>query len=69
MHGDSYRHSTGYRLWQQTSIEISVADPAPEPDPYVIGPPRAGSVSQRYKSGSIYHRAKIVRKILIPTVL
>ncbi len=27
------------------------------------------SVSQRYRSGSFYHQAKIVRKTLIPTVL
>jgi hypothetical protein len=35
--------------------------------PYVFG--RPGSVSQRYGSGSFYHKAKIVRKTLIPTVL
>jgi hypothetical protein len=29
----------------------------------------AGSISERYGSGSFYHQAKIVRKILIPTVL
>ncbi len=42
---------------------LSVADP----DPYVFGPPVSGSLSQR--CGSFYHNAKIIRKILIPTVL
>ncbi len=54
----------------------SVADPDP-PDPHVFGPPRSGSgsTSQRYRSGScsgsgsFYHRANIVRKTLIPTIL
>ncbi len=38
---------------------------------YVFGPPGSGfrSVSQRYGSGSFYHRAKIVRNTMIPTVL
>jgi hypothetical protein len=48
-------------------------DPNPNPDPpdpHVFGPPRSGSgsTSQRYGSGSFYHHAKIVRKILIPTI-
>jgi hypothetical protein len=49
----------------------SVADP----DPHVFGPPGSGSTSQRYGSGScsgsgsLYHRAKIVRKTLIHTIL
>jgi hypothetical protein len=51
----------------------SVADPDPNPDPYVFGPPgyRSGSISQRHGSGSgsFYHQTKIVRKTLIPTVL
>ncbi len=38
-----------------------------------FGPPRSGSVSQRYwsgsGSGSFHHQAKIVRKTLNPTVL
>jgi hypothetical protein len=38
-------------------------------DPYVFGPPRSGSISQRYGSGSFHHQAKIVRKTLIPIVL
>jgi hypothetical protein len=39
----------------------SVADPDPDPpDPHFFGPPG---------SGSFYHRAKIVRKTLIPTIL
>jgi hypothetical protein len=45
----------------------SVADP--NPDPHVFGPPGSGSTSQRYGSGSFYHRAKIVRKTLIPIIL
>ncbi len=40
---------------------------------HVFWPPGSGSVSQRYGSssgsGSIYHQAKIVGKILIPNVL
>ncbi len=44
--------------------ETSVADP----DPYISGPSGSGSISQRYGSLSFYHQAKIVRKILIPTV-
>ncbi len=47
-------------------VQTSVADPAPNPDPsapYVcFGPPGFGS-------GSSYHQAKKVRKILIPTVV
>jgi hypothetical protein len=39
--------------------ESSVADPDPW-DPYVFEPPG---------SGSFYHKANIVRKTLIPTVL
>jgi hypothetical protein len=34
-----------------------VADLDPE-DPYVIGPPGSGSISQRYGSGSFYHQAE-----------
>jgi hypothetical protein len=38
-------------------------------DPYVLGIPGSGSVSQRYGSGSFdYYQAKIVRKTLISTV-
>jgi hypothetical protein len=48
----------------------SVADPDPDPpDPHVLGPPGSGSTSQRYRSGSFYHHAKIVRKTLIPTIM
>ncbi len=48
-----------------TSLLSSVADPDPNPDPdppdpHVFGPPG---------SGSFYHRTKIVRKTLIPTML
>ncbi len=42
---------------------ISVADPNPDPpDPHVFGPPGSGS-------GSFCHKARIVRKTLIFTVL
>ncbi len=49
----------------------SVADPDPNPDPRVFGPPGSGSgsISQRSGSGSFYHSAIIVRKTLIYTVL
>ncbi len=49
----------------------SVADPDPNPEPHVFGPPGSGSTGQRYGSGSrlFYHHAKIVRKTLIPTIL
>jgi hypothetical protein len=43
---------------KMTMIKSSVADPDPNPDPHVFGPPG---------SGSLYHQAKIVRKTLIPT--
>jgi hypothetical protein len=33
--------------------------PTPDPDPHVFGPPG---------SGSFYHKAKIIRKTLIPTL-
>ncbi len=50
--------------------KASVADTDPS-DPYVLGPPGSGSgsASQRYGSGFFYHQAKIVRQILIPTLL
>ncbi len=53
----------GYTLL--SFLAISVADP----DPHLFGPPGSGSSSQRYgsESGSFYHRAKIVRKTLIPS--
>jgi hypothetical protein len=47
-------------------VVSSVADPGPS-DPYVFGPPGSGSICQRYGSGSFYHKAKLVRKTLIPT--
>jgi hypothetical protein len=46
-----------------TVVSTSVADPDTQ-DPDVFGPPRSGSISQRY--GSFHHQAKIVRKTLIP---
>jgi hypothetical protein len=52
---------------EKTAFCACVAEPK---DPYVFGPPGAGSVSQSYGSGSgsFYHQAKIARKTLIPTV-
>ncbi len=55
---------------KKASIISSVVDP----DSYVFGfvcfrPPGSGSVSQMCGSGSFYHKAKIVRKTLTPTVL
>jgi hypothetical protein len=38
------------------------------PDPYVFGPPGSGTISTRYGSGSFFE-AKIVRKLLLSTVL
>jgi hypothetical protein len=40
-----------------SSLKIGVGNPNPEPDPdpqdpHVFGPPRSGSISQRYGSGS-----------------
>jgi hypothetical protein len=42
-----------------------------DPDPHVFGPLGSGSISQNYGSGfgSFYHRAKIIRKTSIPTIL
>ncbi len=50
-------------------MRTSVADPDPS-DPYVFGPPGAGSgsISQWYGFGS-YHQAKLVRKTLVPTAM
>jgi hypothetical protein len=56
-------------LVQRRRVGSIVADPHPDPDPYVFGPP--GSVSYKYGSGSrsFNHQAKIVRKpALISTV-
>jgi hypothetical protein len=52
----------------------SVLDPDPNPDPpdpRVFWPPGSGSTSQRNGSGSgsFYHHAKIITKILNPTTL
>jgi hypothetical protein len=56
------------------SLTSSVPDSNPNPDPpdpHVFGPPGSGPIGQRYgsgsgsESGSFYHQAKIVRKILI----
>jgi hypothetical protein len=51
----------GAPLWSLGRVKdiTSVANPDP-PDPHVFGPPG---------SGSFCHRAKIVRKTLIPTIL
>jgi hypothetical protein len=51
---------------------VADLDPNPDPpDPHVFGPPgyRSRSITQRYGSGSFYNHAKIVRKMLIPTIL
>jgi hypothetical protein len=61
----------GVNLQEEANVSnlvISVANPDP-PDPHVFGPPGYGSTRQRYGSGSFYHRAKIVRKTFIPTIL
>jgi hypothetical protein len=54
-------------------LNDNIGDPDPHPDPYVFGPfvSDSGSVSHKYGSGSgsFHHQAKIVRKILIYTVL
>jgi hypothetical protein len=60
---------TGGAAEQKKIAIISVADPDPNPDPYVFGPPGSGSVSQRYRSRAFFHQAKLVRKSLVPTVL
>jgi hypothetical protein len=47
-----------------STLEHSVADPDPNPDPYAFGPlgSRSGSISERYGSGSgsgsFYHQKK-----------
>jgi hypothetical protein len=38
-------------------------------DPHVFGPPGSGSIIQRYRSGSFYYQAKVVRYTFIPAVL
>jgi hypothetical protein len=66
----------GFDRGAHTRLSSSVADPDSDPDPsdpYVFGPPGSGteSITQRYGSGSgsFYHQAKVVRKILIPIAL
>jgi hypothetical protein len=51
------------------SARSSVPDPDP-PDPRVFWAPGSGSISQRYGSGSgsFYLHAKIMRRILNPTI-
>ncbi len=63
-------------LKRQNFVKLfhSVPDPDPNPDPpdpHVFGPLGSGSTSQRYESGSgsFYHKAKILRKTVISTVL
>jgi hypothetical protein len=54
-----------------TTMQSSVADSDPNPDPPVFGPPGSGSTSQRYGSGSrscsgsgsFYHHPKIVKNL------
>jgi hypothetical protein len=45
------------------STELILLFNVADPDPYVFGPP-----DSRSGSGSCYHQAKVVRKILIPAV-
>jgi hypothetical protein len=52
-------HFRSAQEWYHWIGLSSVADPNP-PDPHVFGPPG---------SGFFYHKAKIVRKTLIPTIL
>jgi hypothetical protein len=76
--GDTAKPGSDNKQINSRFLSTSVADPDPNPDPdppdpHVFGPPGSGSPSQRYGSGSgsgsFYHRAKIVRKTLIPTIL
>ncbi len=60
----------------QRDLLASIPNPDSDPpDPRVFWPPGSGSTSQRYGSGSgigsgsFYHHAKIIRKILNPTIL
>ncbi len=58
------------RLFHRSLCLHRVADPNPDPpDPHVFGPRGSASICQRYGSGSLYYKAKIVRKTLISTVL
>ena len=60
------RNFVAARSRTNSSVADTNLDP---PDPHVFGPPGSGSgsISQSYGSGSFYHKAKIVRKTLIPT--
>jgi hypothetical protein len=69
---DTLSSSSPHHIKQVSTFRSSsVADPVPNPDPYVFRPPESGSgsTSQRYGSGSgsFYHQAKTLRKSLIPT--
>ncbi len=72
--------SSSTDTWPEKNLDkffilSSVADPDPNPDPHVFGPPGSGSICQRYGSGScfgsgsFYHQAKTARKTLIHRVL
>ena len=66
--------SVQYFIMTYLTLQCCGSDPNPDPDPpdpHVFGPPRSGSISQSYGSGSgsFYNHGKIVRKILIPTIL
>jgi hypothetical protein len=67
---EQWREVTGHTLLGTLFKNFLCLAPS-VPDPHVFGPPRSGSTSQRYGSGSgfFYNQAKIVRKTLIPTVL
>jgi hypothetical protein len=63
-------------IWKKGQIKLTfpvMYFPVFPPDPHVFGPPGSGSISHRYGSasgsGSFNHKAKIVRKTLISTVL
>jgi hypothetical protein len=44
------------RIPNTSTNHVADADPDPNPeDPYDFGPPRSGSISESYGSGSIHH--------------
>jgi hypothetical protein len=56
----SLLYGCGHIIEWRTGHTGSVLDPNPEQDPRVFWPPG---------SGSFYHHAKVIRKILNPTIL
>jgi hypothetical protein len=65
------RNTAAELLDQRESKRAPTASVPDPPYPYVFGPPGSGSTSQRhvFGSGSFFHKAQMVRKTLIPTVL